>query len=464
MACSITLDVDNECQHDDDCRPDLICEESLCVTRPTPPASCKTVYGVEPSQALNHDVIQVGMLMPTTGELGPVGLAMELAVGLAAVEINQSGGIDGRSFAVISCDTGTDTEQAVLAAQWLIEGARVPAIIGPARSTVALEVFNRVAHSRETLVMSPSATSPALSEVRDDDLLWRTVPTDQSQGAAIFQLMRDQGHQRIGVLNIDDTYGNGLRGAIEIPLCAAGLCSEDTYMSRRFDLGNEGATGGQWNQVVEQFQVFNPDVIVFIGFVTSGISFLEKIAASETLRDTPIICTDGMSNKKALEEITDQNGLRVLANVIGTRPASPTGEVFQTFAASYRNLWNTPPEVYNANAYDAMYLLGFAIGGIAEGEVVDGPRIAQQIRRMSEASPAVSAGQNSWGRGLSIIRRDGSGFDFEGASGPLDFDENGEATSSIEAWYFDLDNGRVASHGVIYTADGEFVPGVIVDN
>jgi len=435
----------------------------LCVTRPAPPSFCRTIYGVESSLALSRTVTHIGMLMPTTGDLGPVGLAIERAVGLAALEINQSGAVDGRMFGVLSCDTGSDPEQAVTAARWLVDSARVPAIIGPARSTVTLDVFNRVAYPSKTLVMSPSATSPALTDVRDSDLLWRTVPTDQSQAAAIFQLIRDKGYGRVAVLNIDDTYGNGLRGALEQRLCGADLCTEDLYMSRRFQVENEDGVDAQWPTIIEALQSFSPDVIVFVGFVRSGISFLETVAASELLRETPIVCTDGMSNKEALEEVTGPHGRQVLSNVIGTRPASPTGEVFQTFATSYRSLWNTPPEVYNANAYDAMYLLGFAIGGIQDSDGVTGPKIAEQLRRLSEQSPAVSAGQNSWGRGLSLMRGSGQGFNFEGASGPLDFDEFGEATSSIEAWYFDVDDGRVASHGVLYTAEGEYVPGVIAD-
>ena len=154
-GCSQVIDVGAECSSDRDCRSDLICEESLCVFRPTAPATCRTVYGVEPSAALDPSVIRFGMLMPTTGDLGPVGQAIERAVGLAATEINQNGGIDGRRFGLISCDTGSDPKTALEGARWLVEGARVPAFIGPARSTVTLEVFNEIAYANDVLVMSP---------------------------------------------------------------------------------------------------------------------------------------------------------------------------------------------------------------------------------------------------------------------------------------------------------------------
>ena len=82
-GCSQVIDVGAECSSDRDCRSDLICEESLCVFRPTTPATCRTVCRVEPSAALDPSVIRFGMLMPTT-EIGPVGQAIERAVGLAA--------------------------------------------------------------------------------------------------------------------------------------------------------------------------------------------------------------------------------------------------------------------------------------------------------------------------------------------------------------------------------------------
>ena len=98
-----------------------------------------------------------------------------------------------------------------------------------------------------------------------------------------------------------------------------------------------------------------------------------------------------------------------------------------------------------------MYLLAFATGGLGADEELTGSKLATQLRRMNAGTPII-ASQNNWGPGLAAMRSADGGINFEGASGPLDFDASGEARSSIEAWYFDVGNGRVASHGVLLTA------------
>ena len=116
-----------------------------------------------------------------------------------------------------------------------------------------------------------------------------------------------------------------------------------------------------------------------------------------------------------------------------------------------------PAGVFNANAYDAAFLLAYgAAGAIAAGEAITGAELARQIRRLS-AGEVVNVGSTDLNRGLEILRESAeSTFNFEGASGQLDFNDKGEAPSDIEGWYFDVERERVESYGVIYTADGEY--------
>ena len=76
----------------------------------------------------------------------------------------------------------------------------------------------------------------------------------------------------MAILNLDDTYGNGLRTVIQTSLCEAGPLDESVILSRRFLVENDRGNSDQWPQIIEQLQSFVPDVIVFIGFVESGIS------------------------------------------------------------------------------------------------------------------------------------------------------------------------------------------------
>ena len=74
----------------------------------------------------------------------------------------------------------------------------------------------------------------------------------------------------MAILNLDDTYGNGLRTVIQTSLCEANSRDESVILSRRFLVENDRGNSDQWPQIIEQLQSFVLDVIVFIGFVESG--------------------------------------------------------------------------------------------------------------------------------------------------------------------------------------------------
>ena len=414
------------------------------------PALCHTVFGVETlADAQADDVITLGMLMPTTGQLGTLGQSIARGAALALDEINQSGGIGGKRIAVILCDTAVDEEQALEGAEWLIANFNVPAIIGPAASSVTIRVFNDIGRPNGVLMISPSATAPSISTVPDPaDLLWRTAPSDALQGAAMAAYLLDQGFERIAVVNRDDAYGNEFVGRIRSPLCDANLCGEANLFSRRYPAAN--ATPQDYVGIIGDMQDFNPEVVVLISFLEDATEFLGLAAELNFER---FVLTDGARNTSLIDDIEFP---QVIDAIIGTAPASPAGQVFQDFVFRYTSKWGVDPDVFNAQAYDAMYLLGYALAGIADGPV-SGVGISEQLKRLSSGSVVVP-GTEAWNSTATRLGNDAEAtIDYSGASGPLDFDASGEAATDIEGWQLDRQANRVRSLGVIYTAAGEYL-------
>ncbi len=467
-ACSLGLDFDDECADDSACDPGLRCVQRLCVADatggaadagpgawpPTLPPMCNGVYGVDAADAWGDNTVRLGLILPITGALGAVGPPMERAVFLAADEINQSGGVGGKRLALVACDSGTDPAQAVQAATWLIDAARVPAIIGPAASSATLQVLTEVALARETLLISPSATSPALTDQQDANLLWRTAPSDAIQGRAISAYLQAEGLSRVAVLNRNDTYGNGLTEAIRSSLCAARPCDDDTYFNRRYE---EAAGAGDLASLFSQVQAFAPDALVLVAFVSDGVQLVNLAALAGITR---LILTDGTKDRELLAQVNDPAALRA---AVGTAPAAPAGDTYQAFARRYEAQWGSEPGVFNAQAYDALYLLGFAVGAQLDLGPLSGPALAGQLARLSAGEP-VSAGPTDFNRGLGLLlAQAGASIDYVGASGALDFDAKGEAPADIEAWRFDLDSGDVVSLNTIFTSTGEYRAPVAAD-
>ncbi len=485
-ACSLALPFDAECATDFDCESfgkGLRCADDLCVavaTEDLETAPCDALYGVDKEAAGDPDTILIGSILPKTGQLGVVGLPIERAVALAVDEINSAGGLGGRKLGLVGCDSGSTPDKAIEAAIYLRDHVRVPAIVGPATSSATIETFNQVAHAAGVLHVSPSATSAVITSLQDDDLLWRTAPSDAFQGAALARYLIDQGFERIAIVNRNDAYGTALQETVFTAFCALKenevgqpWCVTDkddtdwNILTESYDAAEDESSlqvqlDDQVNAVA-QLDAFQPEVTVLIAFVDDGISLM-KLAGSEEHGHTRFLLTDGTKDLQLASDLPAE----VICPAIGTNPAAPSGEVYKLFESRYAIKWNEPPGVFTAQAYDAAWLIAYAIAAASRyTSVPTGADLAREMKRMS-AGEEIRPGLDGWNKAVSILATTGdSSIDYEGASGTLQFDPDlGEAGSSIEAWRINLSKtsdeapGKVESLGVVFVEDGTYTPPV----
>ncbi|MCK6573934.1 ABC transporter substrate-binding protein [Myxococcota bacterium] len=470
-GCSLGLDFEDECSGNGSCGSGRVCQSGYCVSGsaqapdaggPSPLVNdlCPQLVGASEAEVRAGKALLIGALSPATGALAATGRPVERAIFLAVEEINQVGGIDGRKLAVLACDDGTaDNDLAERAATHLIEVGQVPAIVGPAASGTLIEVFSAVTHDAEVVLISPSATSPSITTLADDGLVWRTPPSDDLQGNAIAQYLLaekaagDGGLEKVAVINRNDTYGNALRTVIQNGWCAAASCEETTYFTKTY---SDASLGSDLATAVQGLEAFGPDVTVLVGFLDDGVDFLNLAGTRAGIRKR-FILTDGMKEAPLVDRV---ESAAVLEGILGTAPATPDNPNTQTFELAYRAKWNTAPSIFNAQAYDATYLLALAIAGAGRDATPGGPDIARQLRRMTGGQKVISVGPTDFGEGVRTLRAASDArIDFDGASGPLNFDPNtGEAPADIEAWRVDTAAGKIVSLGVLYTAGGEFRP------
>ncbi len=153
--------------------------------------------------------LKLGLLLNYTGS--PEASAdRERAFNLAISHANAGGGVLGQSVTGITADATSDPQAAVAAARHLIEVEGVHAIVGPNASAAALPIAETVAGPAGIPVISPSATSPQLSTVSDNDFFFRTALSDAIQGLVLASLTRERGFDSVGFIYVDDAYGQGL--------------------------------------------------------------------------------------------------------------------------------------------------------------------------------------------------------------------------------------------------------------
>ncbi|MBN2528996.1 MAG: ABC transporter substrate-binding protein [Deltaproteobacteria bacterium] len=457
-ACSLLVGKD-ECEKNTDCSgANLICKQGTCIKADQNTAllnnllskECTRIYGYPTTNAnlFNQNTVLLGSVLPTTGALSARGTKREQAIQLAVDEINAAGGIHGKHLAVLFCDSATSTENTTRALTHIASLNRIPAVIGPSSSSVLIESFGAVAKNNNILLMSPSATSPQISSLQDNNMIWRTVPSDAIQGAAIANyLLLERAFEKIAIINRNDAYGNGLRDEILANLEGKFPYTDDNRFINR--VYNPETPETDQSQILVELEKFAPSVTVLIGLFADGSKFLELSAGKDIGQ---LMLSDGLNGEQLNTlPFTDNQFCRLA----GTQAASVEGDIYQSFLLRFNAAYGGV-DGYSANTYDATYLLAYAIAA-TNSATPAGIDVAQGLTRLSTGE-TILAGTADWQKGIQILASSAAAtIDYEGASGPLNFDSNGDVSATIEGWAFNTDTRTTFSLGTAFTHDGKYV-------
>ena len=166
--------------------------------------------------ALAQDV-KIGVVLGYTGPIESLTPAMAAGAELAIAEVNDSGALLGgmQAAAVRADSTCVDSAAAVAATERLVTAEGVDAIVGGDCSGVTIAMLQSVAKPNGIVMISPSATSPALSTIEDDGLFFRTSPSDARQGEVIAEILAEMGIMEAALTYTNNDYGKGLADSIQ---------------------------------------------------------------------------------------------------------------------------------------------------------------------------------------------------------------------------------------------------------
>ena len=170
-----------------------------------------------PLVAAFTDEVKLGVLLGFTGPIeslvGPMGDGADLAI----KEVSDSGALlGGKQVVSLRGDsTCIDSAAAVAAAERLVTAERVDAIVGGDCSGVTIAMLQQVAKPNGIVMISPSATSPALSTIEDDGLFFRTAPSDARQGVVVADILQEMDIHEAAMTYTNNDYGKGLADSIQ---------------------------------------------------------------------------------------------------------------------------------------------------------------------------------------------------------------------------------------------------------
>lgn len=359
------------------------------------------------------ETVKVGIVFGFTGPIESLTPDMAASAELAFKEASDTGlFLNGRTIEPIRADSScVDAAVATSAAERLITADGVAAIIGADCSGVTTAVANNVAVPKGVLLISPSATSPALTDIKDNGLFFRTAPSDARQGQVLAEIVKERGIDMIAVTYTNNDYGKGLSDSFSSAFETLGgsvvmtASHEDGRADYSAEVGALSASGA------EHLAVF--------GYVDQGGKGIIEASIDAGAFDT-FILADGMIG----ESLTEAFGADMPGS-FGTLPGSdsPARATFEEMAKAAGITGSGP---YRGESYDAAAVLVLAMQKAGSAE-----RGAIQPAVMDVANaPGEKIFPGELEKALAIIA-EGGDVDYVGAT-DVEFTEVGEAAGAYK--------------------------------
>ncbi len=336
---------------------------------------------------IQEDIIKIGFIAPLSGDLAFLGNNMQKAVELAKDQINEKGGINGKKIKVIYEDGKCDGKEAVSAAQKLINIYGVNAIIGGLCSAETLAVAP-LAESSKTILMSPCSSAPKISQA--GDYIFRDYISDLFQGkyGADFAY-NELGKRKAALFFVQADYGIGVKNA---------------FKERFKELGGEIVAEESFDQSSRDYRTQltkirdkNSDIIFFVGYTEEIIPGLKQIKelginsqilGTEVFEDTTIFDRAGDSAEGVIyyvvksplsEEFKEEMKKRIDGDVTVCAPQAY--DAFNIITSAMKkvgtNREKVKEELYNVKDYNGVSgILSFD----ENGDIVSADMVVKQIR------------------------------------------------------------------------------------
>lgn len=363
--------------------------------------------------AAAQESVKIGVLAGVTGPLANFVPPMLDAVNLAVSQVNDNGGLlDGKSMEIVIADTQAAAQPAVDAANKLVGVENVAAIWGGLSSGATLAAATSVAIPNKVVMLSPTATSPEMTTLEDDDYIFRVVASDDYQGKVLAKIVLEEGLGKVAVTYVNNDYGVGIaRTFIEAFKAAGGeITGEQKHEEKSASYRAELATlaGGE------------PEALVVIAYAAgSGIKIVRQ-SLENGLFDR-FVGTDGLRDNKLIEELGEEN----LTTTFFSSPTSPPGTAaLEKFKSAYEAAYQTTKDkIFIEQSYDGAFLLALAV---EQAGSADRAAIRDALRAVA-SPPGEVIEPGEWAKAKELIAA-GTDINYEGVGGSLDFDDVGDVT------------------------------------
>jgi len=355
---------------------------------------------------------EIGMVDSQTGSLSAFGQRNERGRELALEVVNDVT-IDGRQLAINVQDSQSQQQAGVSAAQQLVNQEEVPFLVGAVGSGVSVAIHQSVIQGTDVVQLSQNSTSPDLTDFPD---LLRMSPTGRTQSTALADIIADDDNESVAITWVNNDYGSGITDAF-----LEAYDGEVAYEASH----NQGESS--YSNVVDQMANTDADAWLFVTYQPEFTTMAQEAFSS------------GVEDQAAWYGADSVQGPDVLSNtpegsLDGMKVVLPSAAVdqdnYQSFASDFEDEYDSSPTAWSAYSYDCVVTAALTIQAADD---FTGAALGDAIRDVTR-----SEGQEVFSyEAASEILEDGGGpsdVDYQGVSGPIDFDENGDPVAYLQVY------------------------------
>ncbi len=330
--------------------------------------------GIQRQKETQGTAIRIGVMIPLTGDAASYGLSVKDGIELAKKDL-------GSNLELIYEDSKCDGKEAVTAINKLISINKVQAIIGELCSGATLPAAP-IANEQKVVMISPASTSPKITEA--GDFIFRTVPSDALQGDFGAALVAKKGFKKLAILYSNEEYGVGFNEVLVKSFVLKGglVVASEAFERTSVDLRTQ----------LTKIKNAKPDSIYIISNSPDS-----AVAALKQIKELKINATIFGSEGLKSDDIIKGAGNSAEGLILTSVSSGTTG-----FIQRHNEVYTKDPGPFAAQGYDAFQALHLAIQA--------GAKTGEEIKNKIYAT------------------------EFDGASGKIKFDENGEITGNYDIY------------------------------
>jgi ABC-type branched-subunit amino acid transport system substrate-binding protein len=365
-------------------------------------AACGGSGGGGTTSHLPTSAVTMGVLSCFTGSLASLGQAMLQGSQVAQKAINDAGGILGQQLQLQHADTQCDEADGAVAARQLLAASNIVGIIGPETQEIAA-VTPIVTSAKVPTQFQGGST---LFDKNTNQWLWRDSPSDSQLGVAMALYAWNKGYKKADLIFYSDIAAQTFPPPITATFTKLGGTVVKSYTI--------APAQTSYLTTVQQVVADQPDVIFTQTDAPTAAVLFRNFKSLDNLA-IPFVGTDVTGGSDFLNAITWPVAHAHLISIYGVSVSgAATDEFNKQFAAVVGA--NQQP-LANANyAYDSVISQALAID---KANSILGADINAALATVSNP-PGTQC--FTYASCLALIKA-GTKINYDGASGPLDYNQ-----------------------------------------